>query len=161
MTKLDLKAEPGKQEIIMTRVFKAPRERVYKAFTDPNAIAKWWGGSLYQTTIDKMEPKPGGRWRFVQKGKDGSTHGFHGVYHEVTFPERIIQTFEYEGLPEPGHVLLETIKFEEQGGQTKMIDLSVFQSVEDRDGMLQSGMEEGAKASLDALAELVEEGVKT
>lgn len=156
MAKLDLKAEPGKQEIIMTRVFNAPRERVFKAFTDPKAIAKWWGGSLYQTTIDKMEAKTGGRWRFVQKGKDGNTHSFHGVYHDVTFPERIIQTFEYEGLPEPGHVLLDTIRFEDQGERTKMIDRSVFQSIEDRDGMLQSGMEEGAAASMDALAELVE-----
>lgn len=156
MAKLDLKAEPGKQEIIMTRVFNAPRERVFKAFTDPKAIAEWWGGSLYRTTIDKMEAQTGGRWRFVQKGKDGNTHGFHGVYHDVTFPERIIQTFEYEGLPEPGHVLLETIRFENQGGRTRMIDLSVFQSIEDRDGMLQSGMEEGAAASMDALAELVE-----
>lgn len=156
MTKLDLKAEPGKQEIVMTRVFEPPREKVFKAFTDPAAIAKWWGGTLYQTTIDKMQAKPGGMWRFVQKDKDGNEHGFHGVYHDVTSPERIIQTFEYEGLPEPGHVLLETIKFEEQDGQTKMIDLSVFQSVADRDGMLQSGMEEGAAASMDALAELVE-----
>lgn len=103
-----------------------------------------------------MQAKSGGMWRFVQKDKDGNEHGFHGVYHDVTSPERIIQTFEYEGLPEPGHVLLETIKFEEQDGQTKMIDLSVFQSVADRDGMLQSGMEEGAAASMDALAELVE-----
>lgn len=114
------------------------------------------GAALSTTTIDKMQAKSGGMWRFVQKDKDGNEHGFHGVYHDVTSPERIIQTFEYEGLPEPGHVLLETIKFEEQDGQTKMIDLSVFQSVADRDGMLQSGMEEGAAASMDALAELVE-----
>lgn len=156
MAKLDIVAKPGRQEIVMTRVFDAPREKLFKAFTDPKLIARWWGGTLYETTVDKMEPKTGGIWRFVQQDKKGNTHGFHGVYHEVTFPERIIQTFEYEGLPEAGHVLLETITFEEVNGQTKMIDLSVFQSVEDRDGMMQSGMEEGAAASMDELASIVE-----
>lgn len=156
MAKLDIIAKPGKQEIVMTRVFDAPREKLFKAFTDPKLIARWWGGTLYETMVDKMEPKSGGMWRFVQQDKNGNTHGFHGVYHEVTFPERIIQTFEYEGLPERGHVLLETIRFEEVNGQTTMIDLSVFQSVEDRDGMLQSGMEEGAAAAMDELATFVE-----
>jgi len=159
MAKLDLTARPDKQEIVLTRVFDAPRDKVFKAFTDPKLIARWWGGPLYQMTIDTMDARPGGTWRFVQKGRDGREHGFHGVYHDVTSPERLIYTFEYEGLPEPGHVLLETVTFEAlPGGKTKLTDLAVFQSVADRDGMLAAGMEEGATASMDELARLVERG---
>jgi uncharacterized protein YndB with AHSA1/START domain len=85
------------------------------------------------------------------RGPAGSEDAFHGVYHDAVAPERIVYTFEYEGMP--GHVLLETITFEEQDGRTLMTDSSVFQSVADRDGMLQSGMESGAAESMDRLDE--------
>ena len=89
--------------------------------------------------------------------KDGNEYAFHGVTHEVTAPERIIGTFEFEGLPEKGHVILETAKFEElPGNRTKLTSQSVFQSVVDRDGMLQSGMERGVNDSYDCLDELLE-----
>jgi uncharacterized protein YndB with AHSA1/START domain len=153
MSKLDIIAEPGKQEIIITRVFDAPRDLVFKAYTDPKLVAQWWGPRSVTTVVDKMEVKPGGQWRYVHRDEDGSEYAFHGVYHEVASPERLVYTFEFEGMP--GHVLLETIKFEEFEGKTKMIDLSVFQTVEDRDGMLQSGMESGATESMDRFAELL------
>jgi uncharacterized protein YndB with AHSA1/START domain len=156
MTKLNLIAEPGKQEIVMTRVFDAPRELVFKAHTDPKLIPQWWGPRRFTTTVERMDAKMGGIWRFVQQDANGNEYAFHGVYHEVASPERLVQTFEFEGMP--GHVLLETATFEEFEGKTKLTSRSVFQSVEDRDGMLQTDMEEGAAESWNRLAELLAKG---
>jgi uncharacterized protein YndB with AHSA1/START domain len=151
MADLQVVADPGTHQIVITRSFDAPRELVYKAFTDPDAVRRWWGMGPDETVVDQLEARAGGRWRFVQRSQDGSEHGFHGVYHEASAPERLVYTFEWEGMP--GHVLLETITFEEQDGKTHMTDSSVFQSVADRDGMLQSGMESGAAESMDRLDE--------
>lgn len=149
-------AEPGKQEIVIEREFDAPRELVFKAFTDPELYVQWIGPRGLTTTLEKFEPRSGGSWRFIQKDESGNEYAFHGVNHEVLPPERIIDTFEFEGLPEKGHVLLETVKFEDlPSNRTKMVSQSVFQSVADRDGMLQSGMEEGVNDSYDRLDELL------
>jgi len=149
-------AEPGKQEIVITREFDAPRELVFKACTDPTLLAQWWGPRYLSTEVDKMDVRPGGEWRFINRDAEGKAYAFHGVYHEVLAPERIIDTFEFEGLPETGHVTLETMKLEAlPGGRTKLITQSVFQSVADRDGTLQSGMEEGVKDTYERLAELL------
>jgi uncharacterized protein YndB with AHSA1/START domain len=150
MSKTTVIAEPGKQEVVMIRTFNAPRELVFKLYTDPGRIPQWWGPG---TTVHEMEPQPGGRWRFVQRDDDGNEYGFHGVYHDITAPERVINTFEFEGMP--GHVLLETVTFSEENGKTTYRSQSVFQSVEDRDGMVMSGMEVGANASLDRLEALL------
>lgn len=146
--------EPGRQDIIMTRVFDAPRDVVFKAFTDPELIPKWWGPRRYETFVDHAEVRPGGRWRYINRDTDGTEYGFKGVYHDIAAPDRIVQTFEFEGMP--GHVSLETATFEEVDGRTKYVGVSVFQSVEDRDGMAQSGMEEGASESMDRLAEVLQ-----
>jgi uncharacterized protein YndB with AHSA1/START domain len=149
-------AEPGKQEIFIEREFDAPRELVFKAFTDPKLLAQWLGPRILTMTVETFEPKNGGSWRFVHKDRDGNAYAFHGVHHEVADSERMIRTFEFEGLSEKGHVSLETARFEEMpGGRTRLIAQSVFQSVADRDGMLQSGMEEGVKDSYDRLDELL------
>ncbi len=151
-------AEPGKQEILITREFDAPRELVFQACTDPKLISKWWGPRYLSTQVDKMDVRPGGQWRFINRDAQGNEYAFHGVYHEVLAPERIIDTFEFEGLPETGHVTLETMKLEAlPGGRTKLIAQSVFQSVADRDGMLQSDMEEGVNDTYDRLAELLQQ----
>lgn len=150
-------AEPGKQELFIIREFDAPRELVFKAFTDPELYAQWIGPRGLKTTIEIFEPKNGGSWRYIQKDQEGNEFAFHGVNHEVIPPERIIDTFEFEGLPETGHVILETAKFEAlPGNRTKLTSQSVFQSVEDRDGMMQSGMEEGVNESYERLDELLE-----
>jgi uncharacterized protein YndB with AHSA1/START domain len=146
-------AERGKQEVIITRIFDAPRDLVFRANTDRNLIPQWWGPKRFTTTIDKMDVKPGGQWRFVQRDAAGNVYAFHGVYHEVHSPDRIVDTFEFEGMP--GHVSLETCTLEEIGGKTKMIGRSVYQTVEDRDSMLKSGMEEGVLETMDRLAELL------
>lgn len=154
MAKTEIVAEPGKQEIVITSVFNAPRDLVFRTCTDPDLVPQWWGPRKYETIVDRMEVKPGGEWRFINRDTKGNEHAFHGYYHEIASPERIVQTFEYEGAP--GHVSLETYRLEEQDGKTVMRNIAVFQSVEDRDAMIQSGMEEGARELFDRLAELVE-----
>lgn len=140
MVKTKLNAEPGKQEIVITRLFDAPRDLVYKAYTDPALVAQWWGPAMYTIGVEKLDARPGGSWRIVNRDAEGNEYWFHGVYHAVT-PERIVQTFEWEGMP--GHVSFETATLEGVDGKTRVTAQSVFQSVEDRDGMLQSMQEEG------------------
>jgi uncharacterized protein YndB with AHSA1/START domain len=153
--KLKVIAEPGKQEITMSRTFDAPRELVFKAMNDPKLIPQWWGPRKYTTIVDEMEVRPGGKWRFVQRGKDGTEHTFKGVYHEIHAPEWVITTFEYEQMPEPGHVVLQKVTLEEQDGKTLYTEKSVYLTVEDRDGMLESGMESGVVETLDRLEEIL------
>lgn len=137
----------------MTRTFDAPRDLVFKTMTDPNLIPRWWGPRYLTTTVDEMDLRPGGRWRYLQRDPQGNEHAFHGVYHDITAPERLVFTFEYEGVP--GHVLLDTVTLEGVDGKTRLTDQSVFQSVADRDGMVQSGMESGATEMMDRLEELL------
>ncbi len=151
--RMQVVVEPGKQEIVVTREFDAPRELVFKAYTDPAAIPQWWGPRYLTTTVERMEVRPGGRWRFVQRDAQGNEFAFHGVYHAVEAPERIVDTFEFEGAP--GHVSLETLTLEERDGKTLMKSLAVFQSVEDRDAMVGSGMEEGVVDTYERFAELL------
>ena len=154
MAKAKLIAEVGKQEIIMSRVFDAPRDLIFEVMTDPKHIPQWWGKREHTTIVDKMDVRAGGLWRYVQRDQQGNEFAFHGVYHSITAPERVIDTFEFEGMP--GHVILETMILEAQAnGKTRLTVSSVFQSVADRDEMLSSGMEEGANESYDRLEELL------
>jgi uncharacterized protein YndB with AHSA1/START domain len=145
--------EAGKQEIIVTHIFDAPRDLVFKAYVDPEMRSQWWGPAYLTTKVEKLEAKPGGIWRIIQRDPEGNEYGFHGVFHEAT-SERTVDTFEFEGMP--GHVQLQYATLEEVAGKTKLTLRVVFLSVEDRDGMYQSGMHEGMSegfARLDALLE--------
>ncbi|HJQ14740.1 MAG TPA: SRPBCC family protein [Anaerolineales bacterium] len=154
--KTTITAEPGKQELFVTREFDAPRRLVFQAHTDPNLFAKWMGPRDLTTNLEAFEPVSGGKWQFIQKDQEGNEFGFHGVFHEVS-PERIIQTFEFEGLPESGHVVLETLRLEDlPNGRTRLTTQSIFQSVADRDGMIQSGMEYGLNQGYEQLDEILE-----
>ena len=149
-------AEPGKQELLITREFDAPRELVFKTITDPQLIPQWWGPRYLSTEVDKMDLRPGGQWRYINRDAQGTVYAFHGVYHEVLAPERIIDTFEFEGLPETGHVTLETMRLEAlPGARTRLTVQSIFQSIADRDGTLESGMEAGLRDTYDRLEELL------
>jgi len=155
MAKTEYVIEPGRQDITSTIMLDAPRELVFKAYTDPELFARWWGPRRYKNEIDKFESRPGGSWRVVQVGADGTRHGFRGVNHDVVAPERICATFEYEGFPR--HVALQTATFEALGNKTRLVAHIVFESVMDRDGMVASGMQEGADESMERLAELLAE----
>lgn len=148
--------EPGKQEIIVSREFDAPVEVLYRAFTDPAHVVNWLGPRTLRMRIETWDCRPGGSWRYLSTDPEGNEYGFHGVFHDVTPNVRVIQTFEFEGLPESGHVALETARFESlQGGRSRLVTLSVFQTVEDRDGMAESGMEYGVLDSHARLDELL------
>jgi uncharacterized protein YndB with AHSA1/START domain len=147
------------REVVITRIFDAPRDLVFKASTDPDHIPQWWGPKRFTTKVEKMDVNPGGVWRFIQRDKDGNQYAFNGVYREIVPPEREVHTFEFEGMP--GHVILETSTFKEFEGKTKLTVTDLFQSVEDRDGMFNSGMKEGATESMDRLEEIVLKTLKT
>jgi uncharacterized protein YndB with AHSA1/START domain len=146
-------AEPGRQEASLVRIFNAPPAKVFWAMTDPKLMVRWWAPRRYTIIVDWLDVRPGGSWRILNRDADGNEFAFHGVYHEVS-PERTVNTFEFEGMP--GHVLLGIVTLEDLGGKTKMTSKSIFESVEDRDGMLRSGMAEGGPETMDRLAELVE-----
>jgi uncharacterized protein YndB with AHSA1/START domain len=154
MPKTEYVIEPGKQEITSTVVLDAPRELVFRAYTEPELFAKWWGPRQYTNIIDKFDARQGGEWRVIQKAADGDEHAFRGVHHEVSAPERLVVTFEYEGMP--GHVALQIATFEPIGNKTKVVAHTVFEAVADRDGMVASGMQEGADESIERLAELLD-----
>jgi len=144
-------AEPGKQELFITREFDAPRELVFRAHTDPKLYEQWVGPNDLSMTVEKMDAFDGGSYRFLHE-RNGHVYAFHGVYHEVLEPERIIGTFEFDGLPETGHVIMGTTKFEDLGnGRSRLVHQSVFQSVQDRDGMVASGMERGVRDGYEKL----------
>lgn len=152
-SRLTLVAEPAQPTIVMTRVFDAPRRLVFEAYTKPEHLKRWWGPRGYTLPVCDMDFRPGGAWRFVQRGPDGAEYGFRGVYREIVPPERLVYTFEFDGMP--GHVSLETLTFDEHDGRTTLTTTALFDSIEDRDGMLKSGMEAGAAESMDRLAELL------
>lgn len=154
MPKVKFFIEPGKQEILSSCEFDAPRELVYRLYTDPALMPQWWGPSYLTTEVEVIEVRPGGRWRVVQRAPDGGEHPFNGVYHLVKAPEKLIYTFEYEG--EPEHVMLNTVTFEEKDGKTLLLEQSVFQSVADRDGMAATDMESGARESMERLEKLIQ-----
>jgi uncharacterized protein YndB with AHSA1/START domain len=148
---------PGDREVRIERIFNAPRDRVFALMTDPELIPQWWGPRSTSATVDCMDVRTGGRWRFSVIDSDGRETGFQGAYREVTPPERIVQTFEWEGMA--GHVSVETATFEDLGdGRTRMVSVSVFHTGEERDGMLSSGMESGMQETYERFDELLARG---
>ena len=148
--------EPGKQELTVIREFDAPRELLFRAFTDVKLVAKWLSPKRLKMRIEKFEPKPGGSWRYIHADENGNEFAFRGVTHELIAPELVIQTFEFEGLPEKGHVALETTRFESlPNNRSRIVNKTVFQSVQDRDGMVAAGMEGGMNEAYEQLDELL------
>jgi uncharacterized protein YndB with AHSA1/START domain len=143
---------PSDREVRIERVFEAPRDLVWRAFTEPELVAQWWGRGN-ELVIERMEVERGGHWRFVEHAADG-VHGFEGRYREVTPPDRLAWTFEWDGMP--GHVAVDTTEFEDLGdGRTKVITTSLFHTGDERDGMLSSGMQQGLDQSYAALDRLL------
>jgi uncharacterized protein YndB with AHSA1/START domain len=153
MAETDIIIEPGRQDIVFRHVFDAPREVVWKALTDPALIPNWYGPRIYEAIVDEMDVRPGGRWRFINRNAEGQEFGFHGVYHDVVAPERIVQTNEFEGVP--GHVGLETGTLTEKDGKTTFESVALFPSVEDRDMNVANGMEWGARETYQRLEEVI------
>ncbi|PYI54335.1 SRPBCC family protein [Paenibacillus flagellatus] len=155
MAKTSIVAEPNKQEIVISRTFEAPRELVFRMWTDQASIPEWWGPSVMTTVVDSLDVKKGGVWRYVQRDPAGNEYAHNGVFHEVAAPERLVHTYEFEGVPSVGLV---TVTFEELDGgrRTKLTETSLYPSVEVRDGVLQSGMTEGAMELMDRFADILD-----
>ncbi len=151
-------ANPGESTITIERVFDAPREKFFSVVTNKELIPKWWVGQGYDVRCEEMDVREGGKWRHIQKMEDGTEYAFYGVYHEIAKNERVIQTFEFSGLPERGHVILEKMELSDvDGGKTKLKVTQSYFSVADRDGMLQSGMESGMENTYETLEKLLAE----
>ena len=150
--KLNVSAS-GEKEIMLSRVFDAPRDLVFEAHTSCEHMKNWWGPRKYEIAECDIDFRPGGKWRVVHKA-EGEEHVFQGEYREIVRPERITWTFEWMGAP--GQIAVETMTLEEHDGKTTVTATSVWDSVEARDGMLKSGMEEGAAETYDRLDEYLE-----
>ncbi|HEV7713918.1 MAG TPA: SRPBCC family protein [Asanoa sp.] len=138
---------PSDLEIKMVRVFDAPKALVFAAHSSCEHVKHWWGRG---NPLDcEMDFRPGGGYRFVEHAPDGEW-AFRGEYREIEAPERIVQTFEFEGMP--GQVCVETLELTEEGGKTTVTSVTRFDTKDQRDGMIASGMSEGAGQSYDALA---------
>jgi uncharacterized protein YndB with AHSA1/START domain len=153
MVKTQITAEPGTSQIIIEREFDAPRDLVFRAYTEPELLVQWLGPRDLAMKIEEFDVRDGGKWRYISTDADGNEYGFHGVFHGTPSPDATVQTFEFEGVP--GHVALEKLTLEEQDGRTLVRTVSSFQSVEDRDGMVASGMERGVRDSDERLEELL------
>jgi uncharacterized protein YndB with AHSA1/START domain len=146
-------AEPGIPQVKMIREFDAPRELLFRAYTEPELIKQWLGPRRLSMEIDKLDVRHGGEWRYAHSDDDG-TYWFRGVFHgEPSVDGGIVQTWEYEGAP--GHVHLEVAQFEETAGGSRLVLNAVYPSVETRDAEFAAGMESGARESLERLDELV------
>jgi uncharacterized protein YndB with AHSA1/START domain len=153
MNELHIEAPEGLPQVTMTRQVDAPRELVFRAFTEPDLLVQWLGPRDYVMEIDRYEVRDGGRWRYVHRDQDGNEFGFHGVFHGDPTPDQMVQTFEFEGAP--GHVQLDTARLEERDGRTTIHTNSVFQSVEARDAMVGAGMAEGVAQGFERLDDVL------
>lgn len=146
-------AEPGKPIVVMTRVFDAPRRLVFEAMTRPEHVKRWYGPHGYTVVSCEIDLRPGGAFRIVNRDPDGNEYGFRGVYREVVPPARLVFTWAFELMPDKEALVTETL--EEHGGTTTLTSTTHFQSVEDRDGYLETGANEGASQTMDRLAEIL------
>lgn len=144
---------PSDREILMTRKFDAPREIVWETITDPALIPQWFGFARDATEVKKMDVRPGGNWQFITRTSGGEIVDFHGTYREVIAPEKLVYSFLFGDMPE-GDGFVE-ITLVEKDGVTELRDRGVFSSKEERDAIIATGMEEGARETYERLAELV------
>jgi uncharacterized protein YndB with AHSA1/START domain len=143
---------PSDREILITRLFDASRELVFRAHTDPALIPLWWGPASTTTIVDQMDVRPGGKYRFIHRPGDGSEYVFYGEFREIVPPERLVQTSGMEGTPDN---VLETLTFEDLDGKTRLTVLDVCPTQEVRDAIIASGMEEGLDESYNRMEELL------
>jgi uncharacterized protein YndB with AHSA1/START domain len=149
----EIVVEPGGLDMTTTTVIDAPRDKVFRAFAEVDLLTQWWGPRELTTYVDTYDFTSGGSWRLVHTDPEGNEYGFHGVIHAVVPDERIVMTFEFEGMP--GNVSLQTAVFEDADGATKVILQDLFQTVEARDGMADAGARDFAPVGMAQLAEVV------
>ena len=139
--------------IDIERTLDAPRALVFRAYTEPELLKQWLGPSKYEMIVERWEVRDGGRYRYIHRAADGTEFAFHGVFHGEPTPEGMTQTFEFELWP--GHVALDSVRFEEVEGRTIVRMHSTYQSIEARDGMAEGGMATGVAEGFRRLDELL------
>ncbi len=140
---------PSDDQILITREFDAPRELVFKAWTTPELVARWWSGERGKVTSVDIDLRVGGTWRYVMEANEGFEVAFHGDYREIVPSERLVYTEVYEGMPEGEAV--DTLTLTEEGGRTLLTMLVQHSCKEHRDGHINSGMEDGMQEAMDRL----------
>jgi uncharacterized protein YndB with AHSA1/START domain len=153
MSDVQITVVPGQPQVLITREFDAPVDLVVRAHVEPELLVQWWGPRGPEIIVDRFEVRDGGRWRLIHREPDGTDHAFRGVFHGEPSAAGIVQTFEYEGWP--GQVSLQTLTFEDRDGRTIVRTDSVYQSVEARDAMVESGMERGTTEGFERLDDLL------
>lgn len=151
-------SRPSNREVRVERIADAPRETVWRAFTDAELVARWWGRG-HRLTVERFDMRLGGHWRFVEHAADGD-YGFEGRFREVQPPSRLSETFEWDGAP--GHVSVTTVELHEVDEErTRIVETSMFMTAEDSDAMMSTGMLEGMGegfAALDSLLASMRQG---
>jgi uncharacterized protein YndB with AHSA1/START domain len=146
---------PADNQILITREFDAPRHLVWRAYTEPELIKRWWAGQRGEVTSVEVDLRVGGTWRYVMRANRGFEVAFHGEYREITPPERLVNTEAFEGIPDPdGNAALSTLTLTDKDGRTYMELLSEHPDQAGRDAVINSGMEAGMQESMDALDHL-------
>jgi len=146
-------ARTSDKQHTITCLYEAAPQFVFGVITDPILIPEWWGSAAMTTTVEQLDLRPGGSWRFIQRHPAGTQYTFHGTYQEVIPAEQLVYTFEFEGMP--GHILFETVTFTPQGRKTLLTDITTFHSAEDLDAVLVAGMEAGMQESMQRFAALL------
>jgi uncharacterized protein YndB with AHSA1/START domain len=142
---------PADNQILITREFNAPKHLVWKAYTTPDLVKRWWAGDNGTVTSAEIDLRVGGRWRYVMDS-GGYEVAFHGEYREIGAPDRLVNTEAFEGIPDPDeHAGLVTVTLTEKDGRTSMEMLCEYRDRTDRDAVIESGMESGMQTSMDAL----------
>lgn len=153
MASTKINAPKGVPYIDIEREFDAPRRLVFRAYTEPELLKQWLGPRKYEMVVDRWEPFAGGAWRYAHRDSEGHEFGFRGAFHGPMSIDGGSQTFEFEGVP--GHISLDTLTLEDHGERTIMRTHSVFQSIQDRDAMIEAGMSGGVIEGFERLDELL------
>jgi len=165
------KPDTSDREFVIARVFDAPRELVFEAWTNPKHMAKWWGPKVFTNPVCELDPRPGGAFRIVMRAPDGAEYPFKGIYREVVRPERIVYTSDMSDVPDEWHDMVDptrdrskgrptmesvtTATFDDVGGRTKLTVHVLFTTPAIRDVMLRMQMAEGWAESLEKLLDLL------
>jgi uncharacterized protein YndB with AHSA1/START domain len=149
---------PSDREILITRLFDAPAALVFKAYTTPDLVRRWWGFETSEWLVCEIDLRVGGRWRYVTRETGGYEVAFHGDYRSIEPPHRLVTTEVFEGYPSPdpdANAALDTVAFEERDGVTTMTIHVLTKQPEDRDAIIASGMESGMQVSMNRLEDIV------
>jgi uncharacterized protein YndB with AHSA1/START domain len=158
MARTQITAEPEVPQLVVTSEFAAPPDLLFRAYTDPELLVWWLEPRGLTVTVDHLDPRHGGTWRYIGSDAGGGKYSFRGVFHGTPSPDGIVRTLEFDGMP--GHVCLETVTFAERGDTTTVTQATVYQSAQDRDRVLRYDLAEDIHESVERLEQLLAQLVR-